>query len=153
MDMNKKSFWGWVVYGVMGLIYCYAYSSIPFQITSIWVGVLLALSLLITPFMIGFSFAEVLPEQHQENKTLGCIVPLAILIFTVHHLVFLVLIAVGDGYEDKEVYYPDALNKRRQIITQHIDQGAIGEHYRTIKVYELTPFLRYVEQVEYPYDK
>ncbi len=146
---KRQVFRGWVGYGLVGLGYFYCYRGIPFEITSGLLWGLMIVSFLATPCMIGLSFAAVLPEEKQENKTLGCIVPLAVLVFTLHHLAFTVLISLGNGYEDKQVAYPDPTDPRKQIVTQYIDQGAMGEHYRTLVVYELTPFLRYVESVDY----
>lgn len=139
-----------VIYGFIGILYYYTGAIIPFELTSYWLWFLLISSFLLTPLVIALAIGKALPDDYQENKTVGCLIHLFCFSYLGHNLIWTILIfAFGGLYEDKQIYYPNGEDKRQQIITQYKDQGAMGGHFRTIKAYELTPFLRYVERVDY----
>jgi hypothetical protein len=150
MNITKQQFfWGWAGYGIIGLVYFYCHRAVPLEITSEVLSGLLVLSFVATPIMIGLALAGMLPEAQQEKETLGCLVPLGVLLFTLHNLVFAGIVWAGKPYDHAQVRYPDPADARRQVITQYVDEGAFGAHYRITQVYELTPFLRYVESITY----
>jgi hypothetical protein len=151
MLINKKLLLlALVIYGFMGIVYYYYGRIIPFELTVNWLWLLLIISFLLTPFVIGLTVGKVLPEEYQENKALSCFIHLLFFGYIAHNLIWTIFIFAFRGtYEDKGIYYPNIEDKRGQIITQYKDQGAMGGHYRKIKAYELTPFLRYVERVDY----
>ena len=150
MKVKKILFCTVILYALCGVIYFYFGNQVQLEFSSDWVrGVWVILHLFI-PLILGVVFGWALPEQYQENKFLGCAVPLFIIIFLFHNFVWTFIIFwTRGGYEDMKISYPDLNNTKHKIITQYKDEGAMGGHKRRIEVYELTSFLWYVYGIEY----
>jgi hypothetical protein len=102
--------------------------------------------LLFSPLALAWALVQALPDKYQRVSAWSCLPLLFILGYLAHNFIWtLMLFAFGGPYKDQQVRYPNQANKRWQIITQYKDQGAIGEHYRTVRIYEITPFLRYID--------
>ena len=102
----------------------------------------------ISPIGMWLTIGTLIPERLQGNKLLGCILPFCLILNLLHNAVWLFpLLTWAQPYEDLRIIHPDPSNKRHVIREQHLDEGAIGDHYRTIEAYEIIPGVRWVVNV------
>lgn len=50
------------------------------------------------------------------------------------------------SYVDQFIVYQSLQNKREKIIQQYMDEGALGSHWREVRVFELIPGIRYSDR-------
>ncbi|MGB1017699.1 MAG: hypothetical protein ACPGVH_01395 [Chitinophagales bacterium] len=56
----------------------------------------------------------------------------------------MLLFAFSNTYEELEVKYPNPSNKNHKIVSQYMNEGALGGHFRKIEIYELGFGFRYI---------
>lgn len=134
-----------IIIGLAAIIYYYLGSEIPIEVTSQFLHIIINILFALSPLGLWLVLGDLLFEKNQENKLSGCLIPSFMFINLIHNLIWgILLITWGKPYDDINITYPDSANNRKMIIEQHADQGALGDHYRTIEVYALIPGIRII---------
>ena len=153
MPFNKNVYFIFsILLSIASLIYYYFGSKIPLEITIGWVRLFMIIVFLFIPIGLGVMIGFIITNKYQKNKLLGCSIPLFVFAFLIHNLIWTIIVSwfIG-GYEDMNITYPEKENKKHKIIIQYKDEGALGGHYRRVDIYEITPFLRYINESEFTY--
>ncbi|WP_156026963.1 hypothetical protein [Sporocytophaga myxococcoides] len=129
---NKLSLLG-ALYFIIGIMYFYLRNLIPIELAWDWLRTIILISFLASPFVLGVSIAYWIPKRFQENKALGCIIPLMIFIFLIHNFIWTSFILWGYRYEDPDSSYPEKDDQKRKFTTQYIDKRPLGDHTKKLK--------------------
>lgn len=140
MIMNNKLSLLGALYFIIGIMYFYLRNLISIEFPWDWLRTIILISFLASPFVLGVSIAYWIPARFQESKALGCIIPLVIFIFLIHNFIWTSFILWGYRYEDPDLSYPEKDDQKRKFTTQHLDKGALGDHYKKNEVYEFSLF-------------
>ena len=123
----------------------YIGTALPIQITSGTLKHILTLFGLLNTFgLMILIFSYKWTERIKSKIKRGLIWGLVILTIA-HNFIWTIIQMNMPNYKDVEIVNVDTNNERRKTITEHADRGVFGDYYRTVRVYELTSFLRLIE--------
>ncbi|HQQ97087.1 MAG TPA: hypothetical protein PLX35_07475 [Cyclobacteriaceae bacterium] len=133
-----------IVFSLTIVLYYFG-GMVPIQVSPVFRQVVTMLGLANTFVLIFLVFNHTWANEVKSKITKAFILGLLTLVGG-HNVLWTIIQMNAGDYRDEEIVAIDKVDTRRKTIVQHKDDGAFGDDYRTVTVYELTSFFRIIER-------